>query len=98
MSSVSNVRMRVRNVVEVQLVGIDGFKVLRHLGSLTERYGMRMEAIVTAMVREPISRANVWVPHARNKLEAEAVVLSLLEWIRSAGGCSQELEWRVRAR
>jgi hypothetical protein len=79
-------------------VGIDGFEVLRHLGSVTERYGMRMEAMVTAMVREPISRANVWVPRATNKLEAEAMVLSLLEWIRSAARYSQELEWRVRAR
>jgi hypothetical protein len=50
------------------------------------------------MVREPSSRANVWVPRATNKLEAEAVVLSLLEWIRSAARYSQELEWRVRAR
>jgi hypothetical protein len=85
-------------VVEVQLVGGDGPRALRQLGSLTQRYGMRIEAIVAAMVREPIARANIWVPRAADKPEAEAMVLLLLDWIRKAGGCSQELEWRVRAR
>ena len=65
--------------VEVELSRVPSGLEFRRLGSLTERYGMRMS------VRQPLSgraRVSIRVPRANSQREAEATVASLFDWIR----------------
>ncbi len=67
--------------VEIELVGTSCLTMSRHLGSLAERHGMRMEVVTITAGIEPSVRAEVSVPRATNRTEAEETVWSLLEWI-----------------
>jgi hypothetical protein len=67
-------------LVVVEASGPSHAWTLRHLGSLTERYGMPMY-----QSRSRGDQVCVLVPRARSKPEAEAVIASFLEQIRQWG-------------
>ncbi len=58
--------------------------MLRQLGSLTERHGMRMYLELPLSASRDRARVSVAVPRAQTPREAEEVVASFLEWIRHA--------------
>jgi hypothetical protein len=65
--------------VEVELSRVPSGMEFRRLGSLTERYGMRMDVQPTLSGQ---ARASISVPRANSQREAEATVASLFDWIR----------------
>jgi hypothetical protein len=73
-----------RHVVEVEFFGAVGSVLLRGLGSLAERYGMRMEVISSRSSATPTARARITVARASSQREAEETVASLVEWVRRA--------------
>jgi hypothetical protein len=70
-------------VVEVELNGPSRRSMLRHLGSLTERYGMSMYRDEPPSSAAQSERVSIVVPRAHDQHEAEQVVASLLESIRT---------------
>lgn len=72
---------RGRLLVEVEL---SSPSMLRQLGSLTERHGMRMYLELPLSASRDRARVSVAVPRAQTLREAEEVVASFLEWIRHA--------------
>jgi len=73
-----------RHVVEVEFFGASAPKLVRHLGSLTERHAMRMEIISSSSSTTFGARARITVSRAANQREAEDTVASLVEWVRCA--------------
>ena len=71
-------------LVEVELTGPSSGSMFSHLGSLTERYGMRMYRSGPPLTADEEVRVAVAVPRAHSPREAEEVVASLLERIRRA--------------
>ena len=71
--------------VDVELSGPSAMWTFRHLGSLTERYGMRIVTNGSPSTPAGGMRVAVEVPRARTRREAEEVVAGFLEWIRRLG-------------
>lgn len=69
-------------MVEVELSGPSLRWQLSYLGSLTERYGMRMILTKPSATVGETARVLVAVPRAHTLREAEEVVALLLERIR----------------
>ena len=78
------------HVVEVKFLGAVGPVLLRHLGSLAERYTMPMEVISPSSSAAPTTRARITVARAASQREAEATIASMVEWVTRA----MEREWK----
>ena len=85
MSELEASEVKETHVVEVEFSGAVGSVLLRRLGSLAERYAMRMEVISAGSSAIPASRARITVPGAASQREAEETIASLVELVRRSG-------------
>ena len=85
-------------LVTVELVGPSSLFVYRCLGSLTERYGMRVS--VEPSSPNPVATIPVLisVPDAHTRRDAEAIVSACLDWIRRAAPGDSEAAHRATTR